>query len=311
MTKTVIMVWTPTYHQGLGDVLRGTIFLYQMSVKYGFKFIVDIQLHPISQHLIIRAHDHMEYVRENANEIQIIEQYPPECLFRKIYDASLNKSTPLLICTNACCNENISMECKQFMKTFLTPNDQFVKYIHQKNALHDVLAPYSILHIRLSDEFNETNDPEINADSISTMNYAMQIVRVHAEQNDTFMSNSFRLNQHLKSENVNIRTFNTNPMHFRSVSTFNEAESFKETLYEFFTLTKASKIKTHSMYGWVSGFVKFAGLIYDVPVIDLKKTKPRYQPRQVESIPITKQLRDRNPSLHNVMFGLRPLRIKR
>ena len=309
MTKTVIMVWTPTYHQGLGDVLRGTIFLHQMSVKLGFKFIVDIQLHPISQHLIIHAHEHMEYVRENANKIQIIEQYPPEFLFYKLYNAHLNNPEPLLICTNACCNENILMECKQFMKTLLTPNDQFAKYIHQKNALYNVLAPYSILHIRLSDEFNEpvTEFNNNSYDSFSIINAAMQIVKVHAEPTDIFISNSFRLNQHLKSENVNIRTFNTNPMHFRSVSTLDEAESFKETLYEFFTLTKASKIKTHSMYGWVSGFVKFAGLIYDVPVIDLKKTAPR----QFASIPITKQLRDRNPSSHNVTFGLRPLRIKR
>jgi len=326
MTKTVIMVWTPTYHQGLGDVLRGTIFLHQMSVKHGFKFIVDIQLHPISQHLMMRAHEHMEYVRENANKIQIMEQYPPEFLFYKLYNAHLNNPEPLLICTNAYCNENISMECKQFMKTLLTPNERFAKYIHDQNALHNVLAPYSILHIRLSDEFNETGT-EINAteielnepvtesnnhhcDSFSIINSAMQIVRVHAEPTDIFVSNSFRLNQHLKSENVNIRTFNTNPMHFRSVSTLDEAESFKETLYEFFTLTNASKIKTHNRYYWVSGFVKFAGLIYDVPVIDLKKPHPRPQPRQVASIPV-KPLRASNPSSHNVTFGLRPLHIKR
>lgn len=250
----------------------------------------------------------MEYVRKNANKIKIMEQSHPEFLFYKMYNASLADPEPLLICTNAYCNENISMECKQFMKTLLTPNDRFAKYIHHKNALHDVLAPYSILHIRLSDEFNETetNEPEINPESISTMNDATQIVRVHAEQNDIFISNSLRLKQHLKSENVNIRTFNTNPMHFRSVSTCSEAESFKETLYEFFTLTNASKIKTHSAYGWVSGFVKFAGLIYDVPVIDLKKQHPR----QVASIQM-KPLRPRNPSRHNVIFGLRPLHNKR
>jgi hypothetical protein len=312
MTKTVIMVWTPTYHQGLGDVLRGTIFLHQMSVKHGFKFIVDIQLHPISQHLMMRAHEHMEYVRENANKIQIMEQYPPEFLFYKLYNAHLNNPEPLLICTNACCNENISMECRQFMKTLLTPNERFAKYIHAQNASHNVLAPYSILHIRLSDEFNAT-ETELNDnshDSFSIINDSVRIVRVHAEPTDIFISNSFRLNQHLKSENVNIRTFNTNPMHFRSVSTLDEAESFKETLYEFFTLTNASKIKTHSMYGWMSGFVKFAGLIYDVPVIDLKKPHPRPQPRQVASIPV-KPLRASNPSSHNVTFGLRPLHNKR
>lgn len=306
MTKTVIMVWTPTYHQGLGDVLRGTIFLHQMSVKHGFKFIVDIQLHPISQHLIIRAHEHMEYVRENANKIQIMDQFTP--LFHPIYTASLSNPEPLLICTNAYCDDNISMECKQFMKTLLTPNERFTNYMHEQNALDNVLAPCSILHIRLSDD--EFSELEINADSISTMNDAMQIVMVHAEPSDILMSNSFRLKQHLKSENVNVTTFNTRPVHFRNVSTFDEADSFKETLYEFFILTKASKIKTHSVYEWISGFVKFAGLIYDVQLINLKKSKPRHQPRQVESIPM-KPFRPRSPSLNNVTFGLKPLHIKR
>lgn len=281
-----------------------------MSVKYGFKFIVDIQLHPISQHLIIRAHEHVKYVNENANKIQIMDQFPP--LFYPIYTASLSNPEPLLICTNAYCDDNISMECKQFMKTLLTPNERFINYMHEQNALHNVLAPYSILHIRLSDnEFTETNEPEINADPFS-INDATQIVRVHAEPSDIFMSNSFRLKQHLKSENVNVTTFATRPVHFRKVSTFDEADSFKETLYEFFTLTTASKIKTYSAYIWMSGFVKFAGLIYDIPVIDLKKSKPRPQPRQIESIPIpVKPLRVRNPSLNNVTFGLRPLHNKR
>jgi hypothetical protein len=51
------------------------------------------------------------------------------------------------------------------------------------------------------------------------------------------------------------------------------ADSFKETLYEFFVLGHASTIKTYSVYDWVSGFVKFAGLIHDVPVIDLKPSQ--------------------------------------
>ena len=82
MQKTVIMVWLKTdsgTHSngsiktyGLGDLLRGTIYLHQMSVHFGFKFVVDLRLHPISQHLIVNEHDHMEYVNANVNKIKIM-----------------------------------------------------------------------------------------------------------------------------------------------------------------------------------------------------------------------------------------------
>ena len=76
---------------------------------------------------------------------------------------------------------------------------------------------------------------------------------------------------------------NTRPLHLGALSTLFKddiSESFKETLYEFFTLNTASKIKTCSVYGWVSGFVKFSSLIYDVPLVDLKTQQPQQQQRQ-------------------------------
>ena len=134
MQKTVIMVWLKTdsgTHSngsiktyGLGDLLRGTIYLHQMSVHFGFKFVVDLRLHPISQHLIVNEHDHMEYVNANVNKMQIVNCHEPY-KFDIVYNASLRNDDPLLICTNMFCNDLLSDECKLFMKTLLTPNEPF------------------------------------------------------------------------------------------------------------------------------------------------------------------------------------------
>lgn len=283
MQKTVIMVWCKTDSgthpngsvktYGLGDLLRGTIYLHQMSVQLGFNLVVDMRMHPISQHLIVNKHDYAEYVNANMNKIQIIHCHEPD-KFKSIYIASLKDPEPLLICTNMFCNDELSTDCKQFMRKLLTPNESFKNYISQQNALYEVSSPYSIIHIRLGDD-EFFKDKTMNGSNIKNMNDAIHIIKKYIEPNDILMSNSFRLKQQLKSLNANITMFNTRPLHLGELSTMfheNMAESIKETLYEFTTLMNASKIKTYSVYEWVSGFVKFAGLICDIPLTDLKQS---------------------------------------
>lgn len=290
MQKTVIMVWSKTdsgTHSngsiktyGFGDLLRGTIYLHQQSVDFGFNFIVDIRLHPISKCLIMKKHDHMEYVNANMNKIQIVNCHEPY-KFNIVYNASLRNDEPLLICTNMFCNNELSMDCKQFMRKLLTQNESFKNYISQQNALYNVSSPYSIMHIRLGDdEFFENKTA-----NVSNIAAATKLIKEHAVPTDILMSNSFRLKEYVRSLNVNVTMFNTRPVHLGELSTMfrnNIADSFKETLYEFFTLGNASEIKTYSVYEWVSGFVKFASVIYDIPLIDLKQLQMKQMQNQMQ-----------------------------
>lgn len=285
MCKTVIMVWIKTdsgthpngsiKSYGLGDLLRGTIYLHQMSVRLGFNFIVDFSMNPISKHLLVHAHahEHSQYVNANIKNTHIVHCHEPT-KFDGIYQASLLHPDPLLICTNMFCDEPLSVECKQFMKTLLTPNASFSTYLNEQNALHKFSTPYSIMHIRLNDDEFFKNKSVNNSD----MNDAIEIMNRHTVPGDILMSNSYRFKEHVKSlrgyGRTTIAMLNTHPLHLGELSTMfhdNIAKSFKETLYEFFILGNASSIKTYSVYDWVSGFVKFASVIYDVPLIDLKQ----------------------------------------
>lgn len=280
MSKTVIMLWSKTDSgthpngsiktYGLGDLLRGTIYLHQMSVRYGFNLVVDLSMHPISKHLIVNEHAHAQYVNANMHKTHIVHAYETT-KFAVIYKASLRIPEPLLICTNMFCNEPLSEECKQFMKTLLTPNEAFANYMMQQHASYDVsAAPYSIVHVRLGDDEFFENKP-VNT---SNANDAVAVLKQHAGPGDILLSNSHRFKERVKSlHEITIAMFNTRPLHLGELLTVfrdNVADSFKETLYEFFVLGHATAIKTYSVYDWVSGFVKFAGLIYDVPVINLK-----------------------------------------
>jgi hypothetical protein len=284
MKKPVIMVWCKTdsgthpngsiKSYGLGDLLRGTIYLYQQSLKFGFNFMVDIRMHPISKYLMENTHSYIDYVNANLNKMQIMNCH--ECdNFNIIYNASLHNDDPLLICTNIFCDVKLTMECKQFMKMLLTPNENFANYINQQNSLHGVSVPYSIIHVRLGDD-EFVKDKR----NMSTIEDVAKIIKEHAVPSDILITNSFRLKEHVKSNQPGIAMFNTRPMHLGELSTIfgeNVSESFEETLYEFFSLRNSSNIKTYSVYDWVSGFVKFASIIYDIPLFDLKQLQSRRQ----------------------------------
>jgi len=297
MKKTVIMVWCKTDSgthangsiktYGLGDLLRGTIYLHQQSLHFGFNFIVDIRMHPISKCLIVRNHDYMNYVNQNLNKLKIVNCHESDKfnLIYNAYNASVRNvdEQPLLICTNMFCNDQLTLECKQFMKTLLSPNENFTNYINQQNSLHGISAPYSILHIRLSDD--EFSKDKMNTYSIAN---ATRIVKEYSGPSDILVTNSFRLKEHMKSIQHGITMFNTRPMHLGELSTIfseNVSDSFKETLYEFFSLSNASNIKTYSVYEWVSGFVKFVSIIYDVPLRDLRRPPPKIESTQVQLKP--------------------------
>lgn len=279
MSKTVIMIWLKTDSgthpngsiktYGLGDLLRGTIYLHQLSVQLGFNLVVDLSMHPISKHLLVKDHDHAQYINENMNKLHIVNAHEPR-KFNVIYNASLDPNEPLLICTNMFCREPLSDSCKHFMKTLLTPNEAFTNYMIQQNTAYNLSAPYSIMHIRLGDDEFFENKPV----NVNDINDAITIIKRYTRPDDILLSNSHRFKQRVKSlHGTTIPMFKTRPLHLGELSTMfhnNVADSFKETLYEFFVLGHASTIKTYSVYDWVSGFVKFAGLIYDVPVIDLK-----------------------------------------
>lgn len=314
MQKTVIMVWSKTdsgTHSngsiktyGFGDLLRGTIYLHQQSVDFGFNFIVDIRLHPISKCLIMKKHDHMEYVNANMNKIQIVNCHEPY-KFNIVYNASLRNDEPLLICTNMFCNNELSTDCKQFMRKLLTQNESFKNYISQQNALYNVSSPYSIMHIRLGDdEFFENKTANVHNIAAAT-----KLIKEHAVPTDILMSNSFRFKEYVRSLNVNVTMFNTRPVHLGELSTIfrkNIADSFKETLYEFFTLGNASEIKTYSVYEWVSGFVKFASIIYDIPLIDLKQMQMQQLLQKHQQI----QIQTRRIQMQQIQLTRRPIKMQ-
>jgi hypothetical protein len=77
------------------------------------------------------------------------------------------------------------------------------------------------------------------------------------------MSDSEQFKQYVKFTNNNIKLLNTKTAHLGYEQ---HSDNIRDTLLEFFIITKAQKIKTFSVYGHLSGFVNIVNQVYDVPI---------------------------------------------
>ena len=275
MSNVVIMVWMKNLDAGFGDLLRGTIYLHKLSQQMKFNLIVDTQLHPVSQFLISRPHEHSKYVIQNESKIIHAINPPADFIVNQLRDHALSRDpNPILITTNHSDNHNESpsVESKQFMCSILLPNDEFKKYFNEMRNAFKIPKYYSIIHFRLGDY-----DIIRHRSNSMYYNELFDIINENmmTSPNLHILTDSVLFKQYLKNRlhpKIINRLIPTTPVH---LSYPNSDIAIKETLFDFMLLTNAQFIKTHSVYGWISGFVQWASHIFSVPLINIKpKIKP-------------------------------------
>jgi hypothetical protein len=257
--KTVIFVWTQqvcnrksteTEHfWGLGDILRGIIHVYQLCEKYGYDYIVDIQHHPISKYISYKRHKYSDLILSKKNEIPFIEDIENYIL-----------STPydiLFFQTNSHFTEPITDGCKHFIKALLTPTDEFAELI-QYARMKIPFPSYTILHYRLGDK-------GIIMGENGELSQHIQHIKQQATDTCILLSDSQEFKGIVKSH-CQIFMFDIDIGHIGYAL---HEQKIKDTLIEFFICQNARLIKTHSVYSWMSGFMKCVHDLYDVPIIQI------------------------------------------
>ena len=251
--KTVILVFSINhkggYYLGLGDMIRAMIKVFQICKKFNYEYIIDIQLHPMSQFFKKVYHKYENYIIANSDNIHYKEnpeQYIKTCNSKTVFFTS-NDTIDY--------NSPITDECKNYVKKILTPNDELQKYINNINNSIPY-NPYNILHYRIGDEYILNNE-EINISPF------LDSFNSHIRNNDILMSDTMIFKNQMKKIHKKIFTFDFEVGH---VGYEKNTEKIKNTLCEFFIMTKAKSIKTYSTYPWVSNFVMIIGKLYDIPI---------------------------------------------
>jgi hypothetical protein len=81
------------------------------------------------------------------------------------------------------------------------------------------------------------------------------------------LSNSTNFKQYAK-DMLNIKTVECNggECKVEHIGQSDNYESVKSSFIEFYIISTAKYVKTLSTYGWVSNFIKWPSLIYDIPL---------------------------------------------
>lgn len=260
-TKTIL--FAPTYQPcnkrtddvnnfwGLGDIIRGAISMFQLSKKYDFQLIIDFQHHSLSRFLKSEPYEYTNLILENKDNIPFIEDNEIETYLQN------NSNEVSYLFTNCHLRGEITEECKEFIKNILTPNEEFQKYIDESFLYYHIPENYHILHFRLGDSFLIRNQEHDFSNAIDKF-YQWR------ENDDVLISDSLIFKEKIKENDNNIILLNTEPVH---LGYGNHSNNIKDTLLEFFVITKSKKIKTFSIYDWISGFVNVVHQIYDIPLV--------------------------------------------
>lgn len=261
--KTVIQVFKNGYSNvvtdtngnfhGIGDFLRSSLGMYNLSKIHNFHFIVDLSLHPIHKFFKCVEHEYSNLVKEKMNHINVIN------LEHQIMNY-INQSNEDVIVFfgwlgTEVYNIPITPDAEIFMKNILTPNECMREYIDLKIA-QIPFKDFNIIHYRLGDD-------ELVRNTIHGSNYNLDHLIQKMEKNDILLSDSSCFKEFVKNNNVDIFMFENAICHLGFHS--DDDEKTKGTLLEFFLLSYASKIKSHSIYCWESGFAKAISFIYQIP----------------------------------------------
>ena len=243
ITKHMVFTWTQNVVNlkqtnkdnfwGIGDIIRGMIRSYQLSKKYNISFNVDIQNHPISKYLEPVSHPYMNDLLYKKDNIPFIMSDDIE--------SYINSNNGIIFfLTNAHFNEPITDECRLFIKSIFVPTSEFKSY------MDTFLLPsnYVVYHYRFGDkEMIEGEETDYSSSVIHlTKNMNPIIPRI-------LLSDSNKFKKIINEAGISIIIYNT------SISHIGYHNDIKDTLFEFFILSKASHIYTPSILGWIYRFL--------------------------------------------------------
>lgn len=265
--KTLILVWTQSpsnvkvidseWRFGIGDLLRGSIGAIQYCEKYGYECIIDISLHPISTLLNVCEHKYSKLIQQNKDNIYAIL---PNNVHQHVQDVFKDKDVVYFFSNFGLDVFGLdpSNKVKEYITTLLSPNSMFSDYIDTMMK-HLPWNKFDILHFRLGD--SEVINEYTKTDYTSHINHLTKYIEGH----NILLSDSCLFKEFV-AKNTDIFMYDQPVAHLGFHS---NVDKIKHTMFEFILLTKAQKIKTYSVYGWTSGFVKIANYIYNVPLIKL------------------------------------------
>jgi hypothetical protein len=249
---------------GFGDFLRGTVALYNLSIKYNYNLYIDTN-HPIYNYL----NPNKKYIL-NIKSNNIEELLPPlsyNTIHNKLNNLFIENNNFSII-TNSMYTmingnlENygkINNDCKLFLKEIITPSVEIINYMNNiflNIYKFDIFDDYNIIHIRFGDNYLFNN---ILNEDLYNMIYNKINNIIGNNEKFILITDSKIMGNKLKFNIPRILYWNNNKIHLGGLQ---NTIGIKDTITDFFIMSKCKKIYSNN-----SGFSLVVSEIFDIPYV--------------------------------------------
>lgn len=239
---------------GFGDFLRGSISLYQLSVKYGFNLSLDFRSHPLGC-LINRNNEDSLFVN-----LPIYEFFNQKNCALESFLVGQSEPCKLRLTTHAVPLSPVNRECRRFILRHIKPIDEISSYVSSiLNRLE--LKEFATVHIRMGDHQFEN---ELDLPTALEKYFVEKIIPIWSD-NVLVVSDNTSIKETLKRR-FGVKIVDVKPVHLgESALRGATSNEVRDTFAEFLLMAKSDWIFQYSVYPWGSSFSEICARLYDIP----------------------------------------------
>lgn len=233
---------------GFGDNIRGLITILQIQKLLKFELEVDFSHHVFSNFFIHTV------PKENFKHCNLFF-YNTSADYKNMLTDFLKNETNIIISTNNRPTEEIDEDIKLYLKKVFEIKPEVKEYLDKKMSL--LPKEYNLFHYRLGD------DVLINKHEVDN-NFFIENFKKNIKENAVVISDSLTFKEMIFDACKDAHVFLNPPTHTK------DNEKNIDTLVDFFLLTNAKSVNCYSNYEWISNFVFWSSIVYDIPLFNIK-----------------------------------------
>lgn len=248
------MCTTVQHPPGLGDFLRGSIALHQLSAKYGFRLQIDFSSHPLHRFL---KQNESTFCRKDQAVYEFFNEKNSEL---ESFIVGQSGMESLRVTTHVVPAKQMTTKCRQFIRKNLKPTKAVTDYT--KNVLASLgLKSYCVVHLRMGDHLFDT---EIALPPALEAYFIEEILPVWGRS--VLVVSDNQTIKHVLRDRFDVRILDAKPVHLgRPATSETSYWDVRDTFVEFLLMGASSWIYQYSVYPWGSSFSKICADIYGIP----------------------------------------------
>ena len=234
-------------------------------MTYGLRFDIDYNNHPLCKFL----YKEKNTIDEQIDYLNVYYYHPDngEKTNQRFYNnfikyLNYNKVETLYLLNNNLPIQNITEFQSNFIKSKFLPNEELTNAITEEmNKLNIQSKKYAVIHIRTGDRFIVNGE---NLDNELIIKVTEILSKINLNDPIVLFSDCNKLKSYLKHKYPQL-IININEITHIAREHNQSNNSIKNTLTDFFIMSKSNKIYAMSPYGHRTGFSEYCSKIFMIP----------------------------------------------